>query len=150
VTASNDGRSPSSGFPNCIQPQLPAPHFSQPQSESESELVYDWRFTANQFVLATSPFRPTTRIFIFLLNTCGYIPYVTSSLTRGWSVVYNCCWFSPAQSFSSPSPARFMTTFYCLRFETPPTWRARFTYLCPPGTGWPSYTPSRKSELLVI
>jgi hypothetical protein len=25
--------------------------------------------------------------------------------------------------------------------ETPPTWRAMFPYLYPPGTGWPSYTP---------
>jgi hypothetical protein len=47
------------------------------------ELFYDWRFTANQFVLAKSPLRPTIRIFIFQLNTCGYIPYATSSLTRG-------------------------------------------------------------------
>jgi hypothetical protein len=29
----------------------------------------------------------------------------------------------------------------CLRFQTPPTWRARSPYLYPPGTGWPSYTP---------
>jgi hypothetical protein len=36
-----------------------------------------------QSVLATSPWRPTTRLFIFQLNTCGYSPYVTSSLTRG-------------------------------------------------------------------
>jgi hypothetical protein len=28
-----------------------------------------------------------------------------------------------------------------LRFEIPPTWRARSPYLYPPGTGWPSYTP---------
>jgi hypothetical protein len=28
-----------------------------------------------------------------------------------------------------------MTTFYCLRFETPPTWRTRSLYLYPPGTG---------------
>jgi hypothetical protein len=34
-----------------------------------------------------------------------------------------------------------MTTFYCLRFETPPTWRTRSPYLHPPVTGWPSYTP---------
>jgi hypothetical protein len=34
-----------------------------------------------------------------------------------------------------------MTTFYCLKFETHPTWRARFPYLYPPGRGWPSYTP---------
>jgi hypothetical protein len=53
-------------------------------SVSESELLYDWRFTANQFVLATSPLRLTTSNLIFQLNTCGYSPNVTSSLTRGW------------------------------------------------------------------
>jgi hypothetical protein len=52
--------------------------------EPESELLHDWRFTTNQFVMATSPLRPTTRKFIFQLNTCGYSTYVTSSLTKGW------------------------------------------------------------------
>jgi hypothetical protein len=33
------------------------------KSESESEWLYDWRFTANQFVLAPSPLRFTTRDF---------------------------------------------------------------------------------------
>jgi hypothetical protein len=102
-------------------------NWSNSESESESELLYNWRITENQFVLETSPLRLTTSNFIFQLNTCGYIPY--------W------CWFSPAQSSSGPSPAGLMTTFYCLRFETPPTWRARSTYLYPPGTGWPGYTP---------
>jgi hypothetical protein len=46
--------------------------------------LYDWQFTANQFVLATSPLRLMTTNFIFQLNTCGYSHYVTSSLTRGW------------------------------------------------------------------
>jgi hypothetical protein len=32
-------------------------------SDSESELLYDWQFTVNQFVLAPSPFRLTTSIF---------------------------------------------------------------------------------------
>jgi hypothetical protein len=45
----------------------------------EAELLYDWRFTAYQFGLATSPLRLTTSNFIFQLNTCGYSPYVTSS-----------------------------------------------------------------------
>jgi hypothetical protein len=54
------------------------------ESKSESELLYNWRFTANQFYLATSPLRLTTSNFIFQLNTCGYSPYVTSSLMRGW------------------------------------------------------------------
>jgi hypothetical protein len=35
------------------------------------------------------------------------------------SVVYNCCWSSPEQSFSGPKPAGLMTIFYCLRFENP-------------------------------
>jgi hypothetical protein len=34
------------------------------------------------------------------------------------SVVYNCCWSSPAQPFSGPSPVALTTMFYCLRFET--------------------------------
>jgi hypothetical protein len=34
-----------------------------------------------------------------------------------------------------------MKLFHCLRFETPPTWRARSQYLYHPGTGWPDYTP---------
>jgi hypothetical protein len=57
------------------------------------------------------------------------------------SVVYDCCWSSSAQSFSGFSPAGLMTIFYCLRFETLPTWRARSPYLYPPRTGWPCYTP---------
>jgi hypothetical protein len=31
--------------------------------------------------------------------------------------------------------------FYCLRFVTPPIFRAKFPYLYPPETGWPSYVP---------
>jgi hypothetical protein len=53
-------------------------------SESHSELLYDRRFTANEFFLATSPLRLTTSNFIFQLNTYDYSPYVTSSLTTGW------------------------------------------------------------------
>jgi hypothetical protein len=56
------------------------------------------------------------------------------------SVVYNCCWPSPAQSFSGLSPAEIMTTFYYLKFETSPIWRARSPYIYPPETGWPTYT----------
>jgi hypothetical protein len=37
-----------------------------------------------------------------------------------------------------------MTTFYYLRFETLPTWRARSSYIYPPGTGWPIYTPGHR------
>jgi hypothetical protein len=36
------------------------------------------------------------------------------------SVVYNCYWTLPAQSFSGPSPLRLAIIFYCLSFETSP------------------------------
>jgi hypothetical protein len=53
-------------------------------SQPESELLCDWRFTGNQFVFATSSLRLTTSNFIFQLNIYGYSPYLTSSLARGW------------------------------------------------------------------
>jgi hypothetical protein len=31
-------------------------------SKSKSKLLYNWRFTANQFVFASGPLRPTTRV----------------------------------------------------------------------------------------
>jgi hypothetical protein len=57
-------------------------------SLTKSELLYDWLFTASQFVLASNPLRLTTGVFFFLLwqlNRCGHWPCVTSSLTRGWA-----------------------------------------------------------------
>jgi hypothetical protein len=64
----------------------------------------------------------------------------------GWSIVYNCCWSSPAQPFSGP--AGLMTTFYCLRFETLPTGKTRFLYLYPPEQGAP-VIPSALGSLFV-
>jgi hypothetical protein len=69
------------------------------------ELLYDWRFIANQFVLATIPLRLTTRIFFPQLNTYGFSPHVTSSLTRGWVYRLELLPVSLAQSFLVPSPA---------------------------------------------
>jgi hypothetical protein len=56
------------------------------------------------------------------------------------SAVYNCCLSSPAQSFLGPSPAGLVIIFYCFRFETPPTCKARSPYLYHTGTGWLSCT----------
>jgi hypothetical protein len=41
-----------------------------------------------------------------------------------------------------------MTTFYCLIFETLPTWRARSLYLYPPRTECPSYIPRHCNSFL--
>jgi hypothetical protein len=51
---------------------------------SKSKLLYYWRFTANQFVLASSLLGLTTSNFFFQLNPCCHSPYVTFSLTRRW------------------------------------------------------------------
>jgi hypothetical protein len=106
---------------------------------SESQLLYDWRFTSNQFVLVTSPLRITTSIFFD--NTCSHSPHVTSSLMRGWVCHLQLLLALSSAVISGPSPVGLMTTFYCLKFETPQTWRTRSLYLYTPGTGWPSYTP---------
>jgi hypothetical protein len=91
--------------------------------------------------LGHRPLETTTSNYILQLNTCGYSSYVTYSLTRRWVCRLQLLLSSPAQSYSGPSPSGLMTTFYCLGFETPPTWRTRSLYLYPPGTGWPGYTP---------
>jgi hypothetical protein len=83
---------------------------------SESELLYDWRFIANLFVLAKSPLRLTTSNFLFQLNTYGHSSYVTSSLTRG-----RVCRLQLLLTLTSAVILRFKSRFYSLRFETPPT-----------------------------
>jgi hypothetical protein len=109
-------------------------------SEWESELLYDWQFTANQFVLAPNPLGLTTNNFFLQLNPCDRSPYVTSLWWEDGSVVYNCCWPSPAQSFSGLSPAGLMLYFTLsdsrlLRPGAP----GPSIYVYPPETRWPSY-----------
>jgi hypothetical protein len=82
----------------------------------------------------------TTR-FLLLSDSWRFADVGSSLWRENGSVVYNCCWSSPAQSFSSPSPAGLMTIFHCLTLETPSTWRARSPYLYSPRTRSPGYTP---------
>jgi hypothetical protein len=155
---------------NCPRPQLPASNSNRLQRVncssslthslinllhsltpiSESELLYNRRFTANQFVLAPSPLRYTAKVrvvlrptvsravylcvkhppaaqdqFLWLSDTCGFVDVRRPLWREDGLVVYNCCWSSLGQSFSGPRPEGLMTIFYCLRFETPPTWRVR-------------------------
>jgi hypothetical protein len=125
VAASNSGRSPSFGFPNCPRPQLPASHLSQRQLSTgsikpKSNLCYDRR-SVGQSVWGRRP------DFCYCQTVAGLLMWgAVSDETTG--VIYNYCWSSPAQSFSGPSAAGLMTTFYCLRFETLGTSRVRCPY----------------------
>jgi hypothetical protein len=108
----------------------------------ESELFYDWWFTTNHFVLATSPFRPTTRICIFQLKTSGYSPYVTSSLWRGWV----CCLqlslvLASAVILRSESHGTH-DHILLSQIRKSPNLEGQVSVFISPGTGWPGYTGS--------
>jgi hypothetical protein len=100
-----------------------------------------WPMVSRQSVFMSSPYlQPKTRFWL-LSDVCGFVDVECLLWWEVRSVVYNCCWSLPAQSFSGPSPTGVMTILYCLRFETFPTSRARSLYLYLPGTDWPSYIP---------
>jgi hypothetical protein len=97
------------------------------------------RRSVGQSVLVSSSHQGLTTRFLLLSDSCSFVDAGRSLWRENGSAVYNCCWSSPAQSFLGSNPAGLVTIFYCLRFETPSTWRTT-PYLYPPGTGWPSYT----------
>jgi hypothetical protein len=75
------------------------------ESESESEFLCSWRFTANHFILAPNPLSLNTTFF--QPNPCGHSSYVTSSLTRGWiRLLWICLAFSSVRIAHLP---RFWT-----------------------------------------
>jgi hypothetical protein len=69
--------------------------------------------------------------------------FVAPSLTRGrvCNLLLNCLWALPEHSLLRRKSRRTHGPIFTVSSETFPTWRARFPYLYPPGTGWPSYTP---------
>jgi hypothetical protein len=99
------------------------------------------RQSVGQSIFLSSTHLGTKTRFLLLSDCSGFVNAGRPLSREGGYVVYNCCWPSPAQSFSDPHSTGPMTIFYSLRFETPPTWRARSAYLYPPGTRWPSYIP---------
>jgi hypothetical protein len=55
---------------------------------------------------------------VLTINSHGLVDVERSLWREGGSVVYNCCWSSPAHSFSCLSPMGLATIFYFLSFET--------------------------------
>jgi hypothetical protein len=84
---------------------------------TESVLYYDRRSVC-QSVLEYSTHLGVISRFLLLSGSCGFVDVGRSVWWDDGSVVYNCCWFSPAQWFSGPSPVGLVTILYCLRFET--------------------------------
>jgi hypothetical protein len=112
----------------------------QSNFSSDRELLYDWRFTTNQFVLAPNPTRPTTSIF-FQLNTWCCSPYVTSSLKRGWICRLQLSLaLASAVIFGSESGG-IRDLILLFQNRNSPTLEGQVPEFIPQGTGWPSYTP---------
>jgi hypothetical protein len=104
-------------------------------------LPYDWRFTANQFVLVTNPLRPTNSNFIFQPNIYGYSPYVSSSLTRRWVCRLQLL-LVLASAFILRSESRGThDQILQSQIQVFSTWKARSPYLYLPGTGLSGYSP---------
>jgi hypothetical protein len=55
-----------------------------------------------------APMSPATNFILFKIS-CGFVEVVRPLWGEVKSVLYNCFWVSPAQSFSGPSPAVLMT-----------------------------------------
>jgi hypothetical protein len=102
------------------------------------ELLYDWQFTANQFVLATSPFRLMASIFFFRMNICFHSFYVTSSLTRGR--VYRLQLLLVLASAVILRSESHGTYDRILLFQIRDSSNLGGQYLYPPGAGCDSYT----------
>jgi hypothetical protein len=78
--------------------------------------------------------------FFFQLNTCSHSPSVTSSLMRGWVCHLQLLLALAIVVILSSESHGTHDHSLLLRFQVPPTWRARSLYLCPPRIGRPSYT----------
>jgi hypothetical protein len=117
-------------------------HLYSTLSNSKSKLRYGQRLIGQSVLVSSTHLGPKTRYeYLLLSDRCGFVGVGRFLGREDESVIYNYFWPSPAQSFSGLSPEGLMIIFYCLRFETPPTWRARSPYLYHPGTGWLGYTP---------
>jgi hypothetical protein len=103
--------------------------------KSKSKLCY-YRRSVGQSILVSSLIWGSKPDFYYCQTVAGILMWGALSDERtGLSFT-----ISAGPRERSHSRVR-IPLFYYIRFETPPTWRARSLYLHPPGAGWPSYTP---------
>jgi hypothetical protein len=72
------------------------------------------------------------------LNTCGYSPYVTSSLTRGLICRLQLLLILVGVVILGSESCGTHGHILLSQIWDYPTWRESSPYLIPPGTGWPS------------
>jgi hypothetical protein len=86
-------------------------------SNQKSQLCYDRRSAGQSVLVSCTHLGLTTRSWL-LSDSCGFVDLGRPIWREDGSVVCNCYWPSPAQSFSGPSPVVLVAIFYCLGFET--------------------------------
>jgi hypothetical protein len=94
------------------------PAHSLEASRVESESYVTTEVQSASLCCNKAPIWGLTTRFLLLSDNCGFVDVERSLWWEDGSGVYNCCWSSPVQSFSSPSPVGLETIFYCLRFKT--------------------------------
>jgi hypothetical protein len=89
--------------------------------------------------LVSSPHQEPKTRFLLLSNRCRFLDVGCPPWREDGSVVYKCCWHSPAQSFWDPGPTG-LTIVYCLvgdfhnlEFQVPILYspRHKVAQLCP-------------------
>jgi hypothetical protein len=112
LTASNNGCSSASVFISTLNGG------SLQTAYSWVCILFYYRRSAGQSVWEYSTHLGLTTRILLLSDSCGFVDMRRCLWREDESVGYSCCWPSPAQSFSGPSPMGLATIFYCLRFET--------------------------------
>jgi hypothetical protein len=82
------------------------------------------------------PYGAQDKIFLLLSDSCGFVIVGRPLWWEGGSVVYNCCWSLPAQSFSGPSPTGVQSPYTYTRISQWPGGP-----VTTPGTGFPFQSP---------
>jgi hypothetical protein len=88
------------------------------RSLNSSESYVNNQRSVGQSVLELGTHLGLTTRFLLLSDSYEFVDVGCSLWHEDRSVIYNCCWPSPAHSFSGLSPVGLVTIFYCLRFET--------------------------------
>jgi hypothetical protein len=86
-------------------------------TESESYVTTDGQPASLSWNKA--PFWDLRPDLYYCLDSCGFVDLGRPLWREDGSVVGNCYWPSPAQSFSGPSPAGLVAIFYCLFWDFP-------------------------------
>jgi hypothetical protein len=108
------------------------------QSKSKSKLYFDRQSVGQSVLVSGTHLGPATNfslsLFDYFLDSFGFVDVGRPLWREVGSVLFSFCQASPVQPFSDLSPTGLMSIVIVSIFETPPTWRARFLYLFPPGT----------------